>query len=69
MATVLTVQWRTIVIKLSAGQNIHVSALAKVFPAVSGRIFALAVTYPMAIQKNKVIMGESVARKVVIIAS
>ena len=54
------------VIKLSAGQNIHVSHLAKVFPAVSGKTFVFVKMKPIAMHRNSVSIGESVAKKVVI---
>jgi hypothetical protein len=61
-----TVQKRSMVIKLSAGQKIQVSALASVLLAESGRMRVLASTKPMAMQKKRVSMGESVAKKVAI---
>ena len=68
VAMVSTVQKRTIVIKLSAGQKIHVSIFAIVLDADSGRIFVFAATKPTAIQRKSVNIGVSVAKKVAIIS-
>ena len=65
---VSTVQQRIIVIKFNAGQKIHISIFAIVVDAVLGKIPLLLAKNPTMIQRNSVSIGESVARKIAIVA-
>jgi hypothetical protein len=58
------VQYLAIVLKLSAGKNTHVSSFAITLLELEGSIFVLFAANPTAIQRNKVSIGLSVAKKI-----
>ena len=56
------VQFLDIVIKLSAGQNTHMTSFDNTLPALFGTMFVFLVVKPMAMQKNIVSTGVSVVK-------